>query len=390
MLARNLRNEENKMKKIGLYLHFPFCEQKCRYCDFSSWAGKEKQMDAYLDALFQELDSHKGDNQDVEISSIFMGGGTPTLFHGELLVKTLEKCKEYFDVLEDAEISIECNPGTVDKEKLSTLLEGGFNRLSLGLQAWQDHHLDFLGRIHRHKEFEDSVKWALEAGFTNISADLIFGIPGQSVEEWQESIEKATATGINHISAYSLKVEEDTVLYHWKAQGRFQEMDDEQERGLYHSGVHLLEERGFKQYEISNFAQAGYESRHNLNYWKNGEYIGFGCGAHSYYKSLRRANVQSVEEYIQRINVGHSVIASQEEIDNETEVFETLMLAFRLNEGINKQGFASRFGFSLTDKYANHIEELKKQGLVVEDEHSIRPTALGFDFENRIALTFLD
>ena len=347
-------------------------------------------MDSYLEALFQELESYKGESQDEEISSIFMGGGTPTLFHGELLVKTLGKCKECFSIREDAEISIECNPGTVDKDKLSALFEGGFNRLSFGLQAWQDHHLAFLGRIHRHKEFEDSVKWALEVGFTNISADLIFGIPGQTEEEWKESLEKALASGIHHISAYSLKVEEDTVLYHWRAQGKFQEMDDDQERKLYHNGVRLIEDHGFKQYEISNFARPGYESRHNLNYWKNGEYIGCGCGAHSYYQSLRRANVQSIEEYIRLINDGQSVIASQEEIDTKTELFETLMLAFRLNEGINKRDFTSRFNFSLTDKYAEEIKELKKQGLVVEDEDSIRPTALGFDFENRIALAFLD
>lgn len=381
---------ENKMRKIGLYLHFPFCEQKCRYCDFSSWAGKEKQMDSYLEALFQEMESYKGESQDEEISSIFMGGGTPTLFHGELLVKTLEKCKECFTVSEDSEISIECNPGTVDRDKLSILLEGGFNRLSLGLQAWQDHHLAFLGRIHRHKEFEDAVKWAQEAGFKNISADLIFGIPGQTEEEWKESLVKAIGCGINHISAYSLKVEEDTVLYDWKVQGNFREMDDYQERKLYHTGVGLLEELGFNQYEISNFAQLGYESRHNLNYWKNGEYIGFGCGAHSCYRSVRRANVQSIEEYIRRITTGQSVIAAQEKIDPETEVFETLMLAFRLTEGVNKQEFASRFQFSITDKYAKEIEELKKQELVVEDKYSIRPTALGFDFENRIALAFLD
>ncbi len=378
------------MRKIGLYLHFPFCEQKCRYCDFSSWAGKEKQMDAYLEALFQELESYRGERQEEEISSIFMGGGTPTLFHGELLVKTLEKCKECFIVPEDSEISIECNPGTVDRDKLSILHEGGFNRLSFGLQAWQDHHLAFLGRIHRSKEFEDSVKWAQEVGFTNISADLIFGIPGQTEEEWKKSLEKAIACGIQHISAYSLKVEEDTVLYHWRAQGKFQEMDDDQERTLYHSGVRLLEDHGLKQYEISNFSRPGCESWHNLNYWKNGEYIGCGCGAHSNYRSVRRANVQSIEQYIRRINKGQSVIEAQENIDQETELFETLMLAFRLNEGINKRDFISRFNFSLTDKYAQEIKELKKQGLVVEDEHSIRPTALGFDFENRIALAFLD
>ncbi len=347
-------------------------------------------MTAYLDALFQELESYKSDSQKIKISSIYMGGGTPTLFDGELLVKTLKKCYECFHINKDAEVSIECNPGTVDRKKLQLLFEGGFNRLSLGLQAWQDHHLTFLGRIHGSCEFEDSVRWAKEAGFMNISADVLFGIPGQTEEEWQETLKKVTACGIYHLSAYSLKVEVGTVLHDWRMLGKFREMDDEQERRMYHGAIHLLENLGFAQYEISNFALPGCESRHNINYWKNGEYLGCGCGAHSHYQSLRRGNVNSIEEYIQRIKRVQPIIATQEEIDPAAELFETLMLAFRLNDGINKKEFSSRFNFSFTERYEQEIGKLKEQGLLVEDEKSVRPTELGFDFQNRIAIAFMN
>ena len=379
------------MKPIGLYLHFPFCEQKCRYCDFPSWAGKKDRMEAYLEALLLELESYRGCiPETTTVSSIFMGGGTPTLFHEDLLVRVLEKSRECFPVQEDAEITIECNPGSVDEKKLRALAKGGINRLSIGLQAWQDHHLEFLGRIHRHEQFENTVKWALGAGFINISADVIFGIPGQTEEEWIETLEKTIACGIQHLSAYSLKLEEGTVLYHWQQQGKLREMEDDRERRLYHMGIHRLKELGFGQYEISNFALPGYESRHNLNYWKNGEYIGCGSGAHSYYQSQRRGNVPGIEQYIGKMRNENAAVAFREEIDFETEVFESLMLAFRLNKGVNKKEFQSRFHFSLSDRYGKVIEGLKKQGFLEEEEHWIRPTTLGFDFENRIAMAFLD
>ncbi|MGI6539014.1 MAG: radical SAM family heme chaperone HemW [Caldicoprobacterales bacterium] len=377
------------MKKIGLYLHFPFCVQKCRYCDFSSWTGKENLMNAYLSALAKELETYQNSKEKAEVSSIFMGGGTPTLFDGEALAKVLDISIKCFNVETDAEISIECNPGTADIEKLRKLYDSGFNRLSIGLQAWQDHLLDFLGRIHRSGQFEDTVNWAKKSGFLNISADVIYGIPGQTLDDWMETLEAAVSYDIKHLSAYSLKVEEGTVFYQWKKQGRFKEMDDDLERQMYHEGIKFLESRGFLQYEISNFAQPGYESRHNLNYWMNGQYIGCGSGAHSYYNNFRRANIASIEEYIKRIENRESVTAYQEAIDRETEIFETLMLGLRLKAGISKKAFADRFGFVLEERYSMEIERLRKQGLLAEDKDSIYPTAKGFDFQNKIALEFL-
>jgi oxygen-independent coproporphyrinogen-3 oxidase len=382
---------EKLMRKVGLYLHFPFCIQKCRYCDFPSWAGREDKMMPYLDALWREMESWQGRKQDeISVSTIYMGGGTPTLFSGKALTDTLKKCREIFFVEKDAEITIECNPDTVVPDKLQVLAEGGFNRLSMGLQAWQDPHLEFLGRTHGQKQFVNAVKWAEEAGFHNISADLIFGLPGQTPDDWKETLEKTAQTGVQHISAYGLIIEEGTVFHLWQKQGKLQEMEEEQERLLYHEGASLLEELGYRQYEISNFARPGFESRHNLNYWRNGEYLGFGCSAHSYEQSVRWSNISGICEYIEKVSKGESPVVSKEIISRESEVFETLMLGFRLNEGVNKEEFYRRFGFPLTSRYKKEIAELMGQGLIIEDERAVRPTLRGFDFQNRIAMAFLD
>jgi len=377
------------MKAIGLYLHFPFCIQKCRYCDFPSYAGLESRMVPYLEALYREMESYQETEKEYEIGTIFMGGGTPTLYDGDSLVRVLDKCRECFPVREDAEITVECNPGTAGREKLCILGKGGFNRLSIGLQAWQDSLLGFLGRIHRRQQFLDTIRWAREAGFVNLNADVIFGIPGQTLDEWLETLEKTAACGITHLSAYSLKIEEGTVFYSWKCSGGLREMEDEKERELYHKGIALLHQLGLEQYEISNFARKGFSCRHNLTYWRNGEYIGCGCGAHSHLHSIRCGNVKDIGTYIDRMNNGRPAIDFKEEIDSQTELFETLMLGFRLKEGIRKKDFLDRYGFSLRNRYPKELEMLGAKGLIEEDAEAFRPTALGLDFENTIALAFL-
>ena len=378
------------MKEIGLYLHFPFCMQKCRYCDFPSYAGREGQMGPYLEALFREMESYGDISGEYEIGTIFMGGGTPTLYSGDSLVRVLDKCRECFPVREDVEITAECNPGTADREKLRTLKKGGFNRLSIGLQAWQDPLLEFLGRAHRRNHFLDTVRWAGEAGFANCNADVIFGIPGQTLDQWLETLEKTVACGISHLSAYSLKIEEGTVFHDWRQSGRLRETDEEDEREMYHRGIELLHRLGLEQYEISNFAGKGFACRHNLIYWRNGEYIGCGSGAHSHLHSVRRGNVRDIGAYIDRIRSGRPATDFREEIDNRTERFETLMLGFRLTEGIRKKDFRDRYGFSLDEKFPEELKTLKAKGLLREDGEAFRPTSLGLDFENVIALAFLE
>jgi oxygen-independent coproporphyrinogen-3 oxidase len=347
-------------------------------------------MIPYLEALFREMETYSNGKNEYEISTIFMGGGTPTLFDGHSLKRVLDKCRECFSIRQGAEITVECNPGTADREKLGILADAGFNRLSIGLQAWQDQHLEYLGRIHRRRHFIDTVRWAREAGFVNISADVIFGIPGQTLEEWLETLRETVSSGVVHLSAYSLKIEEGTVFHRWKSSGRLQEMEEEQERELYHKGIELLEQLGLKQYEISNFARKGFACRHNLIYWENGEYIGCGSGAHSHMDSVRRANTKEIGGYIQRIGSGSPATEFREEIDEQTELFETLMLGFRLKEGINKRNFFDRYGFDLSGRYPNELKMLKEKGFIEEDEEAFRPTSLGFDFENAIALAFLE
>ncbi len=378
------------MKARGLYLHFPFCARKCSYCDFPSYSGKEGFMAPYLEALLKEIGSYRENREKYRISTIFMGGGTPTLFSGDRLAEVLDKCRECFNVDEDAEITIESNPGTVDLEKLLILRKSGFNRLSIGLQAWQDRLLGFLGRIHTARQFEDAVLTAQKAGFDNINADVIFGIPGQSLEDWLETLKRTVALNVTHVSAYSLIIEEGTPLYSLKQKGLLGEVAEEAEREMYHRGAELLEQLGFYRYEISNFARSGFECRHNLNYWRNGEYIGCGSGAHQYLNGVRSSNTPHIEAYIKMINKTGNASVSSEMIDKDQEVFETLMLGFRLTEGINKADFQKRFGFTLSERYSDKLAALRQEGLVFEDDIALRPTPRGFDFQNHIALTFLD
>ncbi|HZK33996.1 MAG TPA: radical SAM family heme chaperone HemW [Bacillota bacterium] len=373
----------------GLYIHLPFCRSKCHYCDFPSYAGREELMGPYLQALLGHIDSYKTHGEKYRISTIYLGGGTPTLFNGQQLAKVLERCMETFLLNDDAEITVECNPESVDQNKLGLLRDSGYNRLSIGLQAWQDQHLELLGRGHTRQHFLDSVKWAKEAGFENISADVIFGIPNQTLDQWLATLEGAVSSGVSHLSAYSLIIEEGTRLAKLKSRGDIIEMDDSDERRLYHRGIEMLDQLGLSQYEISNFSKIGCESKHNLNYWKNGEYLGIGSAAHSYLKGVRRANTHDIKTYIDNVGEG-SVLVYTEEIDQDQEVFETLMLGFRLNEGIYKEEFFNRFGFPIEKGYSAQLESLEAQGLIRVDDKAIRPTALGMDFQNTIALTFLD
>ncbi|MFA6698168.1 MAG: radical SAM family heme chaperone HemW [Eubacteriales bacterium] len=381
--------EARERKGIGLYIHLPFCKTKCHYCDFASYANKGALMGPYLDALKTELRSYKLDNDHILINTIFVGGGTPTLFSGKDLVDLLSFIKASFTITDDAEITIECNPETVDKEKLRILLAGGYNRLSLGIQAWQDRHLRLLGRGHSSQDFLNATSWAKDLGYKNISGDLIFALPGQTLEDWLESLNNAVAAGIDHLSTYSLKIEEGTRLKLLKDKGIIEEMEDSKERDLYHRGIDLLDGLGFYQYEISNFSRPGYESRHNLNYWKNGQYIGVGSGAHSYYAGIRWANTASIEEYIKGVK-SQAITVYREEISKEDEIFETLMLGFRLNAGIDKEDFKARFGFSIEDRFKKQLKSLKDKGLIKEDNKAFMPTKLGMDLQNMIALTFLD
>ncbi len=377
------------MRQLGVYIHFPFCARKCHYCDFPSYQGMEQWMEPYLEALFRELLQWKEKVCDCSVKSIYLGGGTPTLFSGEQIAGVLDACFKSFNVQEDAEITIEANPGTVDPDKLSALRKAGVNRLSIGLQAWQDKHLRFLGRIHSSGDFVKSLMDAKEVGFDNINVDVMFALPHQTIEDWLETLEKVCSFDVQHISMYSLKVENGTPLHRWYEEGKFSLPTQEEDRLMYYKGREFVSGFGFRQYEISNFAIPGRECVHNLIYWHNEEYIGCGSGAHSYFNNERFSNTSDVREYIRAINSGTQRISYREKIEEKDERFETIMLGLRLVEGVDKQRYKARFGRCIEYYYGEAIKKLVKQGLLIDDGASIRLTEKGMDVQNVVLLEFM-
>ena len=292
----------NRNESIGIYIHIPFCKSKCYYCDFNSYAGRDYLAGSYFDALYKEILIRSRSLENRRVSSIFIGGGTPSLTEPQYITGLIEICGKCFHVDNDAEISMESNPGTLSYDRLKAYRDAGVNRLSIGLQTWQDQLLESIGRIHSRKQFVDNVEDAVKCGFENINADLIFGLPGQTLEDWTETLEAVTGLGaIKHLSCYSLKIEEGTVFGDRLDAGLLEPIDEELDRRMYHLAVDVLADKGYRWYEISNFAVPGYECRHNLLYWKAREYVGFGAGAHSHLDAVRFSNVAGIEEYIEAV-----------------------------------------------------------------------------------------
>ncbi len=291
--------------EIGIYIHVPFCKQKCYYCDFNSYPGMDYLAGSYFNALKTEMDIMAEALCDRPVKTVFIGGGTPSLVDAAYIGGLLEDCGRLFKISPDAEITMECNPGTLSLDNLRIYRQAGVNRLSIGLQAWQDRLLESLGRIHRRQQFTENLEAAYRAGFTNINADLIFGLPGQSFEDWSETLEAVTSTfaghQLTHLSCYSLQIEEGTVFGDRFEAGGLIPAEDELDRKMYRHAIEFLKGMGYRHYEISNFALSGYECRHNLVYWRAEEYAGFGAGAHSYLDGKRFGNTAEIEKYINAV-----------------------------------------------------------------------------------------
>jgi oxygen-independent coproporphyrinogen-3 oxidase len=343
----------------------------------------------YINALCRELQEWKGKLTDYRVQTIYLGGGTPTLIPAEQIAYVLNLCTSIFHVEDDAEITIEANPGTVSKEQLSVLKDSGVNRLSIGLQAWQERHLQTLGRIHRNKDLLYSVDFARDAGLYNISIDVMFGLPGQTVDEWLETLYRVCMLGIEHVSTYSLKVEEGTLLYTWLNRGLISLPTQEEDRSMYYRGRDYLHQHGLEQYEISNFAVPGRECIHNLIYWNNGEYIGFGSGAHSFFNKERFSNYKGIKKYIDAVMTGSKRTEFRERIDEVNERFETIMLGLRLVKGISKKSFMERFGRDIYYYYGEAIKKLEEKNLLIDDGRQIRLTTRGMDVQNTVLLEFM-
>ncbi|MFZ5973801.1 MAG: radical SAM family heme chaperone HemW [Bacillota bacterium] len=382
------------MKSAGLYIHIPFCLKKCAYCDFVSYAGREDAMESYVQALLCEMEVWSRSFPYLRIPTAYIGGGTPSFLYHGLIARIIGRARELFLVEPDAEITVEANPKTLDERKLEEYLDAGVNRLSIGLQSANNDLLKVLGRAHSAEDFAQTVTLARRAGFENISADVMYGLPGQTVTDHLAAINMACQAGAKHVSAYALTLEEGTPLDESVREGTLSLPDEDLQYAMFREGKNLLESLGFRRYEISNYARIGYASCHNMAYWQNEPYIGLGAAAHSCVQTVngieRLANTDNLEEYIMRANSGEVPAIERNYIDAGESMFETMMLGLRLVEGVELDAFRERYGVAATDHFSGQIDKLIKAEMIFIEKGRIKPTPKGLDFHSRAALEFLE
>ncbi len=377
------------MTKTGLYIHVPFCSSKCNYCDFNSYAGRFDVAESYFEALKREIELYYNTMRYNLVDTIFIGGGTPSSVNQKYIIEVLNLCKIKFNISETCEISIESNPGTLDVEKLNAYRRSGINRISIGLQAYQSKLLKYLGRCHSKEDFIASVELAKKAGFTNINADVIFGIPGQTMEDWAETLKVLVELDITHISAYSLKIEEGTRFGDMLESGELTQVEDELDRNMYHYAIDFLKENGFMQYELSNFAKKGYQCKHNLTYWKCVDYLGLGAGAHSLLEGERFSNKYTMESYISFMEKGLKPVEERYQMEFSDKVSEYMFLGLRLNQGINNSEFKKLFGQDMFSMYEESFKELQQNNLIEISGERVSLTRLGLDLANQVFIKFV-
>ncbi len=424
------------MKSISIYIHIPFCVKKCQYCDFLSAPADSRAQEVYLRTLKQEIREQAARYREYEVQTVFIGGGTPTAVPCENLCEVLKTVFSFYRMNPHAEISMEANPGTVTKEALLSYRKAGINRISIGLQSADDVELKLLGRIHTYRDFQQTYRWAQEAGFTNINLDIMSALPGQSVENYKKTLETVLSLKPQHISAYSLIVEEGTPFYEKygqeseKLQATGEKQPDlpseEEEREMYALTEKLLAAAGYHRYEISNYALPGRECRHNLVYWKRGNYVGFGLGAASMVENVRFENIREMQKYLAEyagmpdaepvfaeVAQGDKQALSNEQefslredthSENEQELSirenvhplslqeqmeETMFLGLRLTEGVSKAEFHRQFGVSMEQIYGEVIRKNTAKGLLIDEAGYVCLTREGMDLSNYVMAQFL-
>ncbi len=398
---------------VALFVFIPFCKIKCTYCDFDAYANLTRMMEPYADAVAREIEAwgsagERGTPR-LQAKSIYFGGGTPSIVPVEHIERILAAQRDSFDLQPDAEITLEANPGTVDLGKLQALAALGINRLSLGVQSFNDATVRRLNRGHTVADALETYSLARRAGFDNINLDFIYGLPLQTIEDWRATLKQALALAPEHLSLYALKVEEGTGLEHQIRRGKYPMPDDDAAADMYELAEEMLDAAGYEHYEISNWAKGGDWglgigdssrrslisnpqspiSLHNLTYWYDEPYLGFGAGAHSYFGGERYWNILSPIEYIQRVSRNASPVAERERISRELEMAETMILGLRLGEGIAFRRFAERFGEDARDKYAEQLRQVAELGLVEFQEDRVRLTRRGRLLSNEVFWRFL-
>ena len=401
-------------KKLEIYVHIPFCAKKCAYCDFLSFPGNMRMRREYTDKLLEEIRIQSSFVREYQVDTIFLGGGTPSVLDVTDITAIMGTLKEHYDIAPDAEITIEVNPGTVKMEGLVAYREAGINRVSMGLQSADDTELRYLGRIHTYDEFLKSFQRVRMAGFTNVNVDLISAIPGQTPESWRNTLKKTAMLKPEHISAYSLIVEEGTPFY--DRYGGHVEMesyemsqeerrrlmalpdlpDEDTEREMYYMTRNCLAEQGYERYEISNYARPGFECRHNVGYWTGTGYLGLGLGASSYLEGCRFHNTSDFQSYVSahlddEAEFCQALRQDMEQLSVKSKMEEFMFLGLRLTRGVSVEGFITRFGQSIRNVYGGVIDKLEREGLLEHKNGYYRLTERGLDLSNyAMSLVLLD
>ena len=395
-------------RSISLYVHIPFCETKCPYCDFNTYSGIEALMPSYVEALCKEIDSWGHVLGGPPVKTVFFGGGTPSYLPAEAVGRVVEAIRSSFTLEAAAEVTLEANPGDFTAAKLESYTGSGVNRLSIGVQSFNDRLLKVLGRRHSSAEAVRAYRMSREAGFVNVSIDLMYGLPNQTTEDWRQTLDQASELAPSHVSMYCLTLETGTPMEQWVASGRLQDPDPDEAADMYLAAQEVMRENGYRHYEISNWARPGFESRHNLTYWRNRPYLGVGPGAHSYLDGFRFWNMRSPRAYIRKsredgsprpcglLELGPETLSSMpavdtfETIDRNLEMAETLMLGLRLDTGVRMRDFAVRFGVTPADVFAEAITELEGIGLLETGDGSLRLTERGRMLGNEVFARFFE
>lgn len=376
-------------KDLGLYIHIPFCARKCEYCDFLSWSAGEEEREQYVEALLLEIESYREFAKGYRVSTVFIGGGTPSVLLPKQMERILQKVYEVFELEKRPEITIEINPGTVNEEKLQCYKENGVNRLSMGLQSVNNEKLRLLGRIHTYQDFVGSYELARKVGFDNISLDLISSIPGQTLQDWKKELETATAQKPEHISVYQLIIEEGTPFYEKYAEHPELLPDEETSREIYLWTGKFLKEAGYEQYEISNYTKSGKESRHNLKYWERGDYLGLGLGAASMVRNIRMSNTKDMKTYLERCTQPKTMREDVQFLEEPRQMEEFMFLGLRKTRGVSKKEFRRTFGREMDMVYEKALHKCLENGMLLEHKDRIFLSEEGTLLSNIVLSEFL-
>ncbi|MEJ8554306.1 radical SAM family heme chaperone HemW [Tepidibacter sp. Z1-5] len=373
----------------GLYVHVPFCIKKCNYCDFNSFKLNPQDKKDYIEGIITEMQLYSKQLNENYFSTVFIGGGTPSILENQELKLLIDNIHDNFNIADDAEISIEANPGTLTKEKLETLYLAGVNRLSMGLQSSNQKHLESLGRIHSYEEFKKNFEIARKIGFENINVDLMFSLPNQTFDEWKQTLKDVVKLNPTHISAYSLIIEDETVFGRLYDEGKLELLDEELYLKMYYYTRDYLKENGYNQYEISNYAKNKKSCKHNILYWKCAQYLGLGPGSHSYLNQKRYSNYKDIKTYCEKLRNSELPIEHIEKLDKQDMMEEKIIMGLRMNEGIDLEKFNEGFEVDFMKIYKNEVEALKNNGLVKLENSKMCLTNKGIDISNKVFIEFL-